>query len=195
MEYRLTLPVDEQAIVKINAGDTIYLSGIIVTARDEAHKVAIDYHDAGKQLPVDFSNVALYHCGPIVKKEGDEWSVVAAGPTTSGRMELFEYDFIKRFGTRIIIGKGGMGKRTTEACQTYKSVYAAFTGGAAVLAAEAIQKVANVYWLDMLGMPEALWLFEVDKFGPLTVTIDSHGTNLTENIKNRAKDILKKTPL
>ena len=189
MEYRLNLPVGEEEILKIKAGDVIYITGIIVTARDEAHKKAIELYDESKELPVDFSKVAVFHCGPIVKKEGDEWKVVAAGPTTSSRMELFEYDFIKRFGTRIIIGKGGMGDKTARACREFKAIYAAFTGGAAVLAANAIKKVKNVYWLEELGMPEALWVFEVEDFGPLTVTIDAHGRNLTEEVKHKAMEI------
>ncbi len=192
MEYRLNLPVGEEDILKIKAGDTIYITGLVVTARDEAHKKAIEMYDEGKELPIDFSKVAIFHCGPIVKKEGDEWKVVAAGPTTSSRMEIFEYDFIKRFNTRIIIGKGGMGEKTAKACKEFKAVYAAFTGGAAVLAANAIKKVKDVFWLEELGMPEALWVLEVEDFGPLTVTIDAHGKNLTEEVKQKAKEIAKK---
>ncbi len=186
MEYRLKLPVSEKDILKIKAGDIIYIDGLVVTARDEAHKKAIELYDAGHELPVNFSEVAVFHCGPIIKRN-EEWEIIAAGPTTSSRMEIFEYDFIKRFRTRIIIGKGGMGKRTTEACKEFKAVYAAFTGGAGVLAANAIKRVRDVFWLEELGMPEALWVFEVENFGPLTVTIDSHGRNLTEEVKERAR--------
>ncbi len=189
MEYRLNLPVDEKEIEKIKAGDVLYITGTMVTARDEAHKMAIEKYDGGEDLPVDFSKVAIYHCGPIVRKEGNEWKVVAAGPTTSSRMDIFEYDFIKRFGTRIIVGKGGMGKRTTEACKEFKAVYTAFTGGAAVLAANAIKRIKDVFWLEELGMPEALWVMEVENFGPLTVTIDSHGRNLTEEVKEEARKV------
>ncbi|HHF55539.1 MAG TPA: fumarate hydratase [Thermoplasmatales archaeon] len=192
MEYRLNLPVGEEEILKIRAGDVIYISGTVVTARDEAHKMAIEAFDEGKELPVDFSKVAIFHCGPIVKKEGDEWKIVAAGPTTSSRMEIFEYDFIKRFGTRIIIGKGGMGEKTAKACKEFKAIYAAFTGGAAVLAANAVKRVRDVFWLEELGMPEALWILEVENFGPLTVTIDAHGRNLTEEVKERAREIAAK---
>ena len=137
-------------------------------------------------MPVDFSKVAVYHCGPVMKKN-EEWHVIAAGPTTSRRMELFEYDFIKNFRTRIIIGKGGMGEKTAKACKEFKAIYAAFTGGAAVLAANAIKKVKGVEWLD-LGMPEALWIFDVENFGPLVVTIDAHGNNLTEEVKRKAME-------
>ena len=107
-------------------------------------------------------------------------------------MEIFEYDFIKRFGTRIIIGKGGMGEKTAKACKEFKAIYAAFTGGAAVLAANAVKRVRDVFWLEELGMPEALWVLEVENFGPLTVTIDAHGRNLTEEVKERAREIAAK---
>jgi tartrate/fumarate subfamily iron-sulfur-dependent hydro-lyase beta chain len=188
MEHRVTLPVDETVVRNVHAGDVIYLTGTVVTARDEAHKEAIEHYDRGDGVPVNFADVAVFHCGPIVTKQNDGWQVVAAGPTTSSRMELFEYDFIKRFGTRVIIGKGGMGQKTVRACKEFGALYTAFTGGAAVLAADAIKKVTDVFWLEELGMPEALWVFEVEDFGPLTVTIDAHGNNLTEDIKNRAKE-------
>lgn len=192
MEYRLSLPISEEEILKIKAGDVLYIDGTVVTARDEAHKKAIEMYDNGEKLPVDFSKVAVFHCGPIIKKEGEGWKVVAAGPTTSSRMELFEYDFIKRFGTRLIIGKGGMGSKTTQACKEFKAVYAAFTGGAAVLAANAIKRVKEVHWLEELGMPEALWVFEVENFGPLTITIDAHGRNLTEEVRQKAREVASK---
>lgn len=189
MEYRLSLPVGEEEILKIEAGDIIYIDGTVVTARDEAHKKALEMHERGEELPVDFSKVAVFHCGPIVKKRDGEWEIVAAGPTTSSRMEIFEYDFIKAFGTRIIVGKGGMGEKTARACREFKAIYTAFTGGAAVLASNAIKRVKDVFWLDELGMPECLWVLEVENFGPLTVTIDAHGRNLTEEIKEKARKI------
>jgi fumarate hydratase subunit beta len=102
-------------------------------------------------------------------------------------MDIFEDEFIKNFKTRVIIGKGGMGKRTTDAMQKYGSVYGAFTGGAAVLAAKAIKKVRTVEWFD-LGMPEALWILEAEEFGPLTVAIDSHGNNLFEDVKKKTEE-------
>jgi len=184
--YRFKTPVSEEDIRKLRVGDIIYVSGTVVTARDEAHKRALEYYEEGKKLPVDFKGIALYHCGPIVKKVNDEWIAVAAGPTTSTRMDLFEAEFIEKFRVRIIIGKGGMGERTTEACKKYGAVYCAFVGGAAVLAANAIKRIKGVEWLD-LGMPEALWIFEVENFGPLTVTIDSHGNNLHREVMSRVE--------
>ena len=191
MEYEIKIPPTKEEIKRLKAGDIVYITGIMVTARDEAHKKAIEMHERGEELPVDFSQLAVFHCGPIMKKN-DGWEVIAAGPTTSSRMELFEDEFIKKFGTKIIIGKGGMGEKTAKACRKYGAVYCAFTGGAAVLAAQAIKKVRDVFWLDELGMPECLWVFEVERFGPLTVTIDTHGNNLTEEVKKKALAMVKK---
>jgi fumarate hydratase subunit beta len=97
-------------------------------------------------------------------------------------MDLFEDEFIKNFKARVIIGKGGMGKRTTDAMAKYGAVYGAFTGGAAILAARAIKNVRGVEWLD-LGTPEAMWIFEVEDFGPLAVAIDSHGNNIFSDVQ------------
>jgi len=131
--------------------------------------------------------LAVFHCGPVVAKQGDKWVAVAAGPTTSTRMDIFEDEFIKDFKVRVVIGKGGMGKRTTDAMAKYGAVYGAFTGGAAVLAARAIKNVKSVEWVD-LGMPEAMWIFEVEEFGPLAVAIDSHGNNLFTDIQKSVEE-------
>jgi len=185
--YKLTTPISEEQIRKLKVNDIVYITGTIITARDQAHKRALQYHKEGKQLPINLEGLAVFHCGPIVKKEGDEWIIVAAGPTTSTRMDIFEDEFIKNFKTRVIIGKGGMGKRTTDAMQKYGAIYGAFTGGAAVLAAKAIKKVRTVEWFD-LGMPEAFWILEAEEFGPLTVAIDSHGNNLFEDVKKKTEE-------
>jgi fumarate hydratase subunit beta len=185
--YNLTTPIREEAIRKLRANDVLYISGTIVTARDQAHKRALQLYKDGKKLPINLEGLAVFHCGPIVKKDGDEWKVVAAGPTTSTRMDIFEDEFIKNFKARVIIGKGGMGRKTTEAMQRNGAIYGAFTGGAAVLAAKAIKSVRTVEWID-LGMPEALWVFETKDFGPLTVAIDSHGNNLFEDVRKTTEE-------
>jgi len=189
--YKLTTPISEEQIRKLKVNDEVYITGTIVTARDQAHKRALQFYKEGKKLPISLEGLAVFHCGPIVKKEGDKWIVVAAGPTTSTRMDIFEDEFIKNFKARVIIGKGGMGKRTTEGMQKYGAIYGAFTGGAAVLAAKAIKSVKTVEWFD-LGMPEALWIFEAEEFGPLTVAIDSHGNNLFEDVKRATEENRKK---
>jgi fumarate hydratase subunit beta len=185
--YKLTTPISEEQIRTLKANDVVYITGTLVTARDQAHKRALQFHQEGKKLPINLEGLAVFHCGPIVKKDGDNWRVVAAGPTTSTRMDIFEDEFIENFKVRVIIGKGGMGKRTTDAMKKFGAIYGAFTGGAAVLAARAIKNVKAVEWFD-LGMPEALWIFEAVEFGPLTVAIDSHGNNLFEDVKAQTED-------
>jgi len=186
--YKLKTPISEEDVRKLQVNDVLYVTGTIVTARDQAHKRALEYFKQGKELPVNLEGLAVFHCGPIVKRENDKWIVVAAGPTTSTRMDQFEDEFIKAFKVRVVIGKGGMGKRTTDAMQMYGAVYGAFTGGAGVLAAKAIKSVKTVEWLQDLGMPEAFWVFEVEDFGPLSIAIDSHGNNIFEDVKKKAEE-------
>ncbi len=185
--YKLKTPISEEQIRKLKVNDVLYVTGTIVTARDQAHRRAIEYFKAGKPLPLNLEGLAVFHCGPVVAKEGDKWIAVAAGPTTSTRMDIFEDEFIKDFKVRVVIGKGGMGKKTTDAMAKYGAVYGAFTGGAAVLAAKAIKNVKSVEWYD-LGMPEAMWVFEVEEFGPLTVAIDSHGNNLFTDVQKSVEE-------
>jgi len=185
MEYHLKTPVPEAEIRKLRMGDQVYVTGTVITARDEAHLKALELHEKGEEPPVEFEGVGIFHCGPIMRKENGEWTVVAAGPTTSARMEIFQDDFIETFRPAIIIGKGGMGDRTSKACQKYGCVYGAFTGGAALLAARGIKNVRDVFWLDELGMPECLWVYDVEDFGPMIVTIDTHGNNMTKNVKEQ----------
>ncbi len=175
--YNLCTPISEAQVRKLEINDLIYLTGTIITARDQAHRRALEFKKASKPVPIDFEGLAVFHCGPVMRKEGEQWITVAAGPTTSTRMEDYEDEFIEAFKPRLIIGKGGMGKRTADAMQKHGAVYGAFTGGAAVLAAKAVKRVETVEWLD-LGMPEAMWVLQVEKFGPLVVAIDSHGCNL-----------------
>ena len=184
--YKRRTPISEAEIHKLSVNDTLYVSGTIVTARDQAHKRALEYAERGAALPVNLEGLAIYHCGPVMQKENDRWITVAAGPTTSTRMEVYEADFIKRFKPRVVIGKGGMGEKTTQAMAKYGAVYGAFTGGAAVLAANAVKRVKDVAWLD-LGMPEAMWILEVEDFGPLVVAIDSFGKNLYRDVAGRVE--------
>ena len=182
--HRLRTPLSEEDVRALGINDTLYLTGTIVTVRDAAHRRALILHKEGKQLPIDLNGLAVFHCGPIAKKEDKEWKIVAAGPTTSSRMDPFEDEFIKNFKVRVVVGKGGMSKKTVDAMKRYGAVYCVFTGGAAVLAAKAIKQVKGVEWSD-LGMPEAMWILEVEDFGPLTVAIDANGNNLFETIRTK----------
>ncbi len=182
-EYRFNTPIGDEAR-KLRIGDIIYITGTVVTARDAAHRRALELLNKGEKLPVDLRGLAVYHMGPIVRKTGDEWTVFSAGPTTSTRLETYEADFLEKTGAKVVVGKGGMGPKTAAACKKLGTAYAIYTGGAGALAAKAIKKVKGVEWLD-LGTPEAMWILEVEDFGPLTVIIDPEGRNHYE--ETRAK--------
>ena len=181
MEYHFDLPVSTEKIRKLNVGDIIYVTGKLFTARDEAHHMMLEKNK--DSLPFKPSEMALYHCGPLMKKENGKWKVVSAGPTTSSRMEIFEDKFIEKFEINTIVGKGGMGERTVKALQKYICIYASYTGGAGALAADRFEEALDVHWLDELGMPEAVWIFKAKEFGPLVVAMDSHGKSIYRNRK------------
>jgi tartrate/fumarate subfamily iron-sulfur-dependent hydro-lyase beta chain len=151
----------------------------------------LEAKEKGEDLPFDPGAMALFHCGPVVRKASDGWDVIAAGPTTSVRMEIFEDRFLEAFSPRIVIGKGGMGDRTQASLEKVGSVYTHYTGGAGALAAKRIERVDDVHWLDELGMPEAAWIFAVKDFGPLLVTMDSTGGNLYKDLEPRIAENMK----
>lgn len=186
VEYHLRTPISERDVRKLKINDVVYITGNIFTARDAAHERALEYCREGKRLPINMKGLALFHSGPLVKEADGKYEVISAGPTTSARMEMFEDDFIEKLGIRVVIGKGGMGSRTVEAMKKFGAVYCAFTGGAGVLAGKAIKGVKSVEWLD-LGMPEALWILDVEEFGPLIVAIDSYGNNLYANVMEKVE--------
>jgi len=184
-EYRFTTPLGDETR-KLRTSDIVYVTGTIITARDAAHRRALELLNRGEKIPVDFHGLAVYHMGPVVRKVGDGWEVISAGPTTSTRIEMYEAEFLEKTGAKLVIGKGGMGAKTAEACKKLGTAYAIFTGGAGALAAKSIKKVKGVEWLD-LGSPEALWILEVEEFGPLTVIIDSEGRNYYDEVRSKAK--------
>ncbi|MGB4588208.1 MAG: L(+)-tartrate dehydratase subunit beta, partial [Clostridiaceae bacterium] len=178
----LTTPIRDEDLEDLKVGDVVYLNGHIVTCRDVAHRRLIEY---GRELPVDIRGGAIFHAGPIVRKiEGtdNKYEMVSVGPTTSMRMEKFEKAFVKETGVKLIVGKGGMGKETMEACQEFKAVHAVFPAGCAVLAAKEVEEIERQEWMD-LGMPETLWVCRVKEFGPLIISIDTHGNNIFEQNK------------
>jgi len=178
----LSTPITNEDLKDITAGDIVYLNGYLVTCRDVAHRRLIEY---GRKLPVNIEGGAIFHAGPIVRPiEGEEnkFEMVSIGPTTSMRMEKFEKEFIKETGVKLVIGKGGMGLKTQEACKEYKALHAVFPGGCAVLAATQVEEIEDAQWMD-LGMPETLWVCRVKEFGPLIISIDTHGNNLFEENK------------
>jgi fumarase beta subunit (EC 4.2.1.2) len=188
--YYLKTPISDEDITKLRVGDTIYVSGILVSARDSAHVRMIESIRKGEKLPVDLKGGVIYHAGPVALKQGDTWRIISMGPTTSARMDDFEPEVIEKLGVKLVIGKGGMGPKTTEAMRKFKAAYAIFTGGAGVLAAKAIKRVLGVHWLD-LGIAEAMWILEVENFGPLTVVIDSYGNNYYEDLRKNVREKVK----
>ena len=115
MAKRLKIPISEADARELKAGEIVYLDGIVFTGRDEVHIHALEKAEKGEKTPVDFKGSALFHCGPIMRKVGDKWEVVAAGPTTSSRMNSLEPQFIEKFRPGAIIGKGGMSQPTIDA--------------------------------------------------------------------------------
>jgi len=176
----LSFPFTEEKIRALKVGDQVGLTGTVFTGRDAVHK----YLHEGGQLPpeVNLRDGILYHCGPVViKDEQGQWKCVAAGPTTSIREEPYQWQVIRDFGLRGVIGKGGMGDKTLAACKEYGCVYLHAIGGAAQVLAECIKRVKNVYMMDKFGAPEAIWEFEVENF-PVVVTMDSHGNSLHKEV-------------
>lgn len=179
MKKILTTPITYDQIKDLNIGDTVYLSGMLATCRDNGHKRVIEEDTMPEKF--EFRDGAIFHAGPIVgtDEEGKNY-MVSIGPTTSRRMEPLEAAFIEKTGVRLIIGKGGMMGDTARACKEFGAIHCAFPGGCAVVAAREVEEVTDVEWLDF-GMPEALWIMKVREFGPLVVSIDTKGNNLFDN--------------
>ncbi len=173
----LITPITEEDIVTVHAGDIIYVEGDLMTCRDSAHRRVVVEN---MELPYNLRDRILYHAGPIVRKRDDGgFDMVACGPTTSMRMERFEYDFVKKTGLKVIIGKGGMKENTERACRDFGCIHCVFPAGCAVTAAEEVVSIKEHYW-DELSMSEMVWGCEVRELGPLIVSIDSYGRNLFE---------------
>ena len=176
----LVTPVSAEDLENIKIGDIVYLSGSLTTCRDVAHRRLVE---EGRELPVDVRNNAIFHAGPIVRPLGDDkFEMVSVGPTTSMRMEKFEYEFVKETGVRVIVGKGGMKENTERACREFGAIHCVFPAGNAVVAATEVEEIVCARWQD-LGMPETLWNCRVKEFGPLIVSIDTKGNNLFEELK------------
>lgn len=188
----LQTPIKAADFQDIHTGDIVYLTGTLVTARDCVHTRLVKQ---GRALPVDLKEKSILHAGPIMQEDATSpsgYKVVSIGPTTSMRMEKFEYEFVRETGVRLIVGKGGMGPNTVRACSEFKALHCVFPGGCAVVAASCVEQVEDVQWHD-LGMPEAMWVMRVKDFGPLIVSIDTHGENLFD--KNRALFNERKEPI
>ncbi len=184
----LTTPISAEDLKDIHIGDIIYLNGSLTTCRDVAHRRVVE---EGREIPVDVRNNAILHAGPIIRPlENDKFEMVSVGPTTSMRMEKFEYEFVQTTGVRVIVGKGGMKENTARACKDFGAIHCVIPAGNAVVAACCVEEIVRAEWRD-LGMPETLWNCRVKEFGPLIVSIDAEGRNYFEEKKveyNKKKD-------
>jgi len=206
MAIPLTFPLTDDTIRSLFTGDSVLLSGVIITGRDSAHKWIHDRFISKKTTPnTDDKRVydhikpllqssAIYHCGPVVAGlDSGKYCFVSAGPTTSSREEVYQGDIMRHFNLKGVIGKGGMGETTLKACSDVPGVYFHAIGGAAALLARSVEKVIDVHKLEF-GVPEAMWVIQIRDF-PAIVTMDSHGKSLHEIVKTnsneRFKDLVK----
>jgi fumarate hydratase class I len=198
---KLTLPIPDDAIRALKVGDPVSLSGIMITGRDAVHKWMIDTfikqtrppegddEDVYAAIKPMLNGGAIYHCGPVVSGlDTGEYAFVAAGPTTSIREEPYQGDVMRHFNLKAVIGKGGMGEKTLAACSQVPGVYLHAIGGAASLIAQSVKEVRDVLKLDF-GVPEAMWVIEVEDF-PAVVTMDSHGGSLHAEVERRSTEML-----
>ncbi len=184
-EVVLEAPLTEEAVRALKVGDVVLISGTMVTGRDAVHAYLMK-----NEPPIGLNGAVLYHCGPVMLKEDGEWKVKAAGPTTSIREEPYEHEVIRRYGVRAVIGKGGMGAKTLAAMKERGAVYLNAIGGAAQYYARTVKKVKGVHLLEEFGIPEAMWVYEVERF-PAIVTMDAHGNSLHAEIEEKTAEKLK----
>ncbi|MGQ0737337.1 MAG: FumA C-terminus/TtdB family hydratase beta subunit [Acidobacteriota bacterium] len=182
-EVALSTPLDDQAIRALRVGDVVLASGRAYTGRDAVH-----HHLMSHEPPVDLRGALLYHCGPVVARDGDAWRVTAAGPTTSIREEPYQGDIIRRYGVRAVMGKGGMGAKTLAALKEAGAVYLNAIGGAAQFYARCIERVEGVSLLEF-GTPEAMWHLSLRDF-PAIVTMDAHGHSLHGDVEHESAEEL-----
>jgi fumarate hydratase class I len=175
-EVILRPPLSEEAIRALKVGDVVLITGEVFTGRDAVHAYLMK-----NPPPVDLRGAVLYHCGPVMLKQGELWSVKAAGPTTSSREEPYQADIIRNYGVRAVIGKGGMGKKTLAALKDSGAVYLNAIGGAAQYYSRAIEQVLGVHLIEF-GIPEAMWHLRVKDFIAI-VTMDAHGNSLHADIE------------
>jgi fumarate hydratase class I len=178
-EVALRAPIDEATIRSLHVGDVVLVSGRMHTGRDAVHAYLMKH-----EPPVDLRGGVLYHCGPVVLKEGDGWRMTAAGPTTSIREEPYQGEVLRRYGVRAVIGKGGMGAKTLAALKETGAVYLNAIGGAAQFYARCIERVEGASLMEF-GTPEAMWHLEVRDF-PAIVTMDAHGNSLHQTVEEES---------
>jgi fumarate hydratase class I len=181
----LVYPFTQAAVSELKVGDSVTLSGLVFTGRDRLHKFLFE----GGKCPVSLKDGAVYHCGPIIIGTEGKWSVRAAGPTTSIRQEAFTPRILEQHGVRVIIGKGGMGEGTRQACAKFGCVYLQAVGGAAAVLAKTVQQVRGVHFLMEFGSAEAMWELVIKDMQGV-VTMDARGQSLHKEILESSKHVL-----
>lgn len=174
MDRYINAPISDEDAKMLRAGDYVYITGTIYTARDAAHKRMAEALEAGKELPLDMKNNIIYYMGPSPAREGRP--IGSAGPTTASRMDKYAPDLLD-LGLKGMIGKGKRSQAVKDAIVRNKAVYFAAVGGAGALLSQRI-KSSEVIAYDDLGT-EAIRKLEVENF-PVIVVIDSEGNNLYE---------------
>jgi fumarate hydratase subunit beta len=182
-EHHLNVPKDNDHVGQVRTGDILYLTGDIAIARDQAHKKLLE------TFVPDVVGLPIFHCGPIARKDGDEWKIVAGGPTTSTRMDALTPPILEKYKTKIVIGKGGLGEVGKKGLAASTAVYSEFTGGASALAVSKIVHVKKRL-LEELGPTELVWIWEVKEFGPLLVTQDHEGNDIKKTVTTQANSRL-----
>ena len=182
-EFKLNVPNDNKRITGVRAGDVLYVTGDIAIARDQAPKKLIE------RFVPEVVALPIFHCGPIARKAGEEWKIVAGGPTTSTRMDALTAPILEKYRTKIVIGKGGLGEKGKKGLAAFGAVYCEFTGGASALAVSKIVRVKKRL-LEELGPTELVWIWEVQEFGPLLVTQDHEGNDIKKAVTNQATEKL-----
>lgn len=182
----LRTPLGEQDVRELAIGEAVVLTGTLFTARDAVHRFLFE----GGELACDLRNAVVYHCGPVVVRDGERWDVTAAGPTTSAREEPYMPELIRRFGLRAVIGKGGMGEATLAAMAEVGCIYCHAVGGAAQVLAASIEEVETVHGYERFGAPEAVWQLRVRQF-PAVVTMDTHRRSLHQQVRESSADALR----
>jgi tartrate/fumarate subfamily iron-sulfur-dependent hydro-lyase beta chain len=189
-DRRLTPPLSKEDVLNLKVGEMVLISGQIVTGRDKIHKFLAQGKPDKKDIPFELHGGIIYHCGPIIKKVDDVYKLIAAGPTTSMRVEMYEADVITTYGIRGIIGKGGMGNKTLDAMKECGCVYLHTISGAAAYLADRIKNVRDGWKIEEFGAPEAMWLLDVEDF-PAIVTMDARGNSLHRDIEKISLEKLK----
>ncbi|MBF0329064.1 MAG: fumarate hydratase C-terminal domain-containing protein [Nitrospirae bacterium] len=180
---RFRTPLTKDDVLGLKVGDLVLMDGSILTGRDKVHKMLCNEKPSASEIPFRLDGGIIYHCGPIIRKTDEGYKLIAAGPTTSMRVDMYAADVIKLYGIRGILGKGGMGPSTSAALKEHGCVYLQAASGAAAYLADRIKKVNKGWRIEEFGEPEAMWEIDVESF-PAVVTMDAHGNSLHRDIED-----------